>query len=122
KEQNKSKLLEIQKAMSELKRRLKQEKQLDHCKKKSIINWSKMKSINWNEYHQREITEEEVIETLRHISMNKAQGPDNIHNQMIKNGGQAMIDSLVLLFDWSFRIRYAQIIEEGEYCPNTETR
>ncbi|ETN98376.1 hypothetical protein RFI_39134 [Reticulomyxa filosa] len=29
---------------------------------------------------------------------NTAQGPDNIHNQMIKNG-QAMIDSLVLLFE-----------------------
>ncbi|ETO03374.1 hypothetical protein RFI_34036 [Reticulomyxa filosa] len=36
--------------------------------------------------------QKEVIKALRHISMNKAQGPDNIHNQMINNG--------VLLFNW----------------------
>ena len=54
--------------------------------------------------HQSSITEEEVIEALRHISAYKALGPDNIHNQMLKNGGQAIIKSLVLLFDWSFKI------------------
>ncbi|ETO08130.1 hypothetical protein RFI_29259 [Reticulomyxa filosa] len=40
----------------------------------------------WDEY-QMDITEEEIIEALRYISSHKAQGPDNIHNQMIKNGG-----------------------------------
>ncbi|ETO36209.1 hypothetical protein RFI_00853, partial [Reticulomyxa filosa] len=78
-----------------------------------------LRSPNWNEHHQSEITEEEVIEALRHISVNKAQGPDNIHNQMIKNGGQAMIDSLVLLFDWNFRVGYAQIMKECKHCSNT---
>ncbi|ETN99930.1 hypothetical protein RFI_37537, partial [Reticulomyxa filosa] len=46
------------------------------------------------------------IEALRYISSHKAQGPDNIHNQMIKNGGQALINSLVVLFNWSFKIGY----------------
>ncbi|ETO08959.1 hypothetical protein RFI_28427 [Reticulomyxa filosa] len=49
----------------------------------------------WDEYHQMDITEEEVIDALRYISSHKAQGPDNIHNQMIKNSGQALIHSLV---------------------------
>ncbi|ETO00876.1 hypothetical protein RFI_36564 [Reticulomyxa filosa] len=55
----------------------------------------------WDEYHQMDITEDEVIEALRYISSHKAQGPDNIHNQMIKNSGQALIDSLIVLFNWS---------------------
>ncbi|ETN98128.1 hypothetical protein RFI_39389, partial [Reticulomyxa filosa] len=58
------------------------------------------------ERHQGRITGEELIEAMRHISSYKAQGPDIIHNQMIKNGGQSMIDSLVLLFDWSYSIGY----------------
>ncbi|ETO36227.1 hypothetical protein RFI_00835 [Reticulomyxa filosa] len=40
------------------------------------------------------VTKEEVIESMRHLSPYKAQGPDNIHNQILKNGGNAMIDSL----------------------------
>ncbi|ETO08846.1 hypothetical protein RFI_28541 [Reticulomyxa filosa] len=58
------------------------------------------------EPHQETITEVEIIEALRHISAYKAQGPDSIHNQMLKNGGQSMIDSMSLLFDWSFKIGY----------------
>ncbi|ETO36675.1 hypothetical protein RFI_00387 [Reticulomyxa filosa] len=59
------------------------------------------------EWHQGRIAEEEdVIEAMRYISSHKAQGSDNIHNQMVKNGGQSMIDSLVMLFDWSYSIGY----------------
>ncbi|ETO36210.1 hypothetical protein RFI_00852 [Reticulomyxa filosa] len=58
--------------------------------------------------HQRDITKE-IIESLRHLSPYKAQGPDNIHNQMLKNGDNPMIDSLVFLFGWSFRVGYMPI-------------
>ncbi|ETN97791.1 hypothetical protein RFI_39735, partial [Reticulomyxa filosa] len=50
-----------------------------------------------------------MIEAMRHLSPYKAQGPDNIHNQMLKNGGNAMIESLVFLFGWSFRMGYMSI-------------
>ncbi|ETO08958.1 hypothetical protein RFI_28429 [Reticulomyxa filosa] len=40
-----------------------------------------------------DITKEEVIEVPY-----KAQGPDNINNQMLKNGGNKIIESLVFLF------------------------
>lgn len=56
------------------------------------------------EIHQSQITEEEVIAAIRHISPYKAQGPDWIHNLMLKNGGQSLIKSLVFLFNWSFSI------------------
>ncbi|ETO18304.1 hypothetical protein RFI_18970 [Reticulomyxa filosa] len=55
--------------------------------------------------HQSDITKGEVIETLRHLSSYKAQ----VHNQMLKNGGNAMIESLVFLFGWSFRMGYMTI-------------
>ncbi|ETO00648.1 hypothetical protein RFI_36792, partial [Reticulomyxa filosa] len=75
----------------------------------SVIEMNRDEEMNcyplWDEYHQMDITKEE-IEALRYISSHKAQGPDNIHNQMIKNGGQALIDSLVVLFNWSFKIGY----------------
>ncbi|ETO09288.1 hypothetical protein RFI_28099 [Reticulomyxa filosa] len=65
---------------------------------KNIIKWLKMKlNVNciWSfDINHSDITREEVIEALRHLSPCKAQGPDNINDQMLKNGGNAMIDSL----------------------------
>ncbi|ETO36750.1 hypothetical protein RFI_00312 [Reticulomyxa filosa] len=43
------------------------------------------------------LDENDVIESLRYLPPYKAQDPDNIHNQMLKNGN-VMIDSLVFLF------------------------
>ncbi|ETO00440.1 hypothetical protein RFI_37004, partial [Reticulomyxa filosa] len=65
--------------------------------------------IGVSDTHQSNITKEEVIEAMRHLSPYKAQGPDNIHNQRLKNGGNAMIESLVFLFGWSFRMGYIPI-------------
>ncbi|ETO02439.1 hypothetical protein RFI_34992, partial [Reticulomyxa filosa] len=69
------------KAMSELKRKLKQEKQEFMIKSIRSLQegntkqlFSQFRSMNSN---KREITEEEVIEALKHISMNKAQGPND---------------------------------------------
>ncbi|ETO12526.1 hypothetical protein RFI_24849 [Reticulomyxa filosa] len=76
----------------------------------SVVQMSK--EVELSEYylidkwHQSEITEEEVIEAIRHVSAYKSQGPDNIHNLMLKNGGQSLINSLVLLFGWSYKIGY----------------
>ncbi|ETO10607.1 hypothetical protein RFI_26772 [Reticulomyxa filosa] len=69
-------------------------------KQKNIINWWKMKLKNdcyplWDEYRQMDVTKDEVVEALRYISSHKAQGLDNIHNQMTKNGGQELICSLI---------------------------
>ncbi|ETN97830.1 hypothetical protein RFI_39696, partial [Reticulomyxa filosa] len=50
--------------------------------------------IGVSDIHQSNITKEEVIDAIRNLSPYKAQGPDNIHNQMLKNGGNAMIESL----------------------------
>ncbi|ETO08416.1 hypothetical protein RFI_28971 [Reticulomyxa filosa] len=61
---------------------------------------------HWNWMKVADITKEEVIESLRHLSPYKAQSPDNIHNQMLKNSGNVMIDSLVFLF---FRMGYMPI-------------
>src|ERR1700733_4517464 len=61
---------------------------------------------NFSELHQTDITEHEVIEALRHVSPYKSQGPDNIHNVILKNGGKSLINSLLLLFKWSFQIGY----------------
>ncbi|ETO33162.1 hypothetical protein RFI_03948 [Reticulomyxa filosa] len=66
----------------------------------------KNRSVNLCDKHQSEITESEVIEALRHISCYKAQGPDNIHNLMLKNGGDSILQSLVFLLGWSFRMGY----------------
>ncbi|ETN97632.1 hypothetical protein RFI_39897 [Reticulomyxa filosa] len=57
---------------------------------------------------------------IKWISQKKAQGPDNIHNQMIKNGGQSLIDSLVVLFNWSSRLDMSKIMEASEYCSNSK--
>ena len=70
-------------------------------KSKELIGTSEI-----NDLHQLPITEEEIIEALRHISQYKAQGCDNIHNSMVKNGGNTLIQSLLFLFDWSFQIGY----------------
>ncbi|ETO36726.1 hypothetical protein RFI_00336, partial [Reticulomyxa filosa] len=51
----------------------------------------------------------ELDDNYVHLISIKAQGSDNIHNQMLKNGGNAMIDSLLFLFGWSFRIGYMPI-------------
>ncbi|ETO08756.1 hypothetical protein RFI_28632 [Reticulomyxa filosa] len=76
----------------------------------SVVQMSREIELNefflLHEWYQSEITEEEVIEAIRHISAYKSQGPDNIHNLMLKNGGQSLIDSLVILFGWSYRIGY----------------
>ncbi|ETO00932.1 hypothetical protein RFI_36508 [Reticulomyxa filosa] len=73
------------------------------------------------EMHQGEITEEEVIEATRHISSHKTQGPDNIHNQMIKNGGQSMIDSLVLFFGrWQTLFQFQNQIEITAFARITD--
>ncbi|ETO06867.1 hypothetical protein RFI_30525, partial [Reticulomyxa filosa] len=76
----------------------------------SVVQMSKETELSeWylmDAWYQSEITEEEVIEAIRHISAYKSQGPDNIHNLMLKNGGQSLINSLVLLFGWSYKIGY----------------
>jgi len=51
----------------------------------------------------QDITVQEIMEAIKEF---KAQGPDDIHNQMIKHGGMAMVESLQLLFNWSYRIGY----------------
>ncbi|ETO36481.1 hypothetical protein RFI_00581, partial [Reticulomyxa filosa] len=56
--------------------------------------------IGVSDIRQSNITKEEVIEAMRHLSPYKAQGPDNIYNQMLKNDGNVMIESLVFLFGW----------------------
>ncbi|ETO01297.1 hypothetical protein RFI_36143, partial [Reticulomyxa filosa] len=58
------------------------------------------------EWHQTDITEGEIIEAIRRISPYKAQGSDSMHNIMLKNGGNAIVESLALLFKWSYRIGY----------------
>ena len=73
---------------------------------------------------QGAITEVEIIEALKHTSPYKVQGPDSIHNQMLKYGGQPLIDSLslVILFDWSFKIgHFPKNVEKCKYCPNSKT-
>src|SRR4051812_24130565 len=76
----------------------------------SVIAMSKEREMFETEgpfdMHLLPITEEEVIDALRLISPYKAQGHDNIHNAMLKNGGEALIKSLVFLFDWSFQIAH----------------
>ncbi|ETN97504.1 hypothetical protein RFI_40025, partial [Reticulomyxa filosa] len=60
-------------------------------------------SYMWSfDIHQSDIIKEEVVDALRHLSPYKAQGPDNIR-------GNAMIDSLVFLFGWSFRMSTCQL-------------
>lgn len=54
----------------------------------------------------RPITPEEVDEAIDHVGGWKASGHDDIHNQLLKQGGDHFIDSLVLLFNWSFKIGY----------------
>jgi len=54
----------------------------------------------------QDITTQEIMEAIKELHLFKAQGPDDIHNQMIKHGGMAMVESLQLLFNWSYRIGY----------------
>ncbi|ETO07137.1 hypothetical protein RFI_30255, partial [Reticulomyxa filosa] len=57
----------------------------------------------YNTNQQQEILQRQIKKKLK---------CNDIHNQMIKNGGQALIDSLVVLFNWSFK---------SEYCSNSKT-
>ena len=58
------------------------------------------------ELHQQAITREEVIESLRHIEKWKAIGPDDIHNEMLKNGGETLVNSLLYLFNSCLKAGY----------------
>jgi ribonuclease HI len=58
------------------------------------------------EYLNNIITEDEVIEARKHVGYNKASGPDNIHNQLLKHGGDYFNQSLTILFNWSYTIGY----------------
>ncbi|ETO35852.1 hypothetical protein RFI_01210, partial [Reticulomyxa filosa] len=62
--------------------------------------------LKLDDIHQSDITKEEVIDAMKHLSPYKAQGPDNIHNQMLKNGGNAIIGSLIFLFGWDMPIAW----------------
>ncbi|ETO26244.1 hypothetical protein RFI_10892 [Reticulomyxa filosa] len=58
------------------------------------------------ELNQSYITEDEVIDSIRHLSAYKSQGPDNVYNLMLKNVVQSLIDSLVMMFGCSYKIGY----------------
>ncbi|ETN98538.1 hypothetical protein RFI_38954 [Reticulomyxa filosa] len=62
--------------------------------------------------HQSDITREKVIEALMHLSPYKAQGPDNIHNQMLKNG-------ISIWMEFSNGI-YTNCMEKGKHCAYSQ--
>ncbi|ETO06818.1 reverse transcriptase, partial [Reticulomyxa filosa] len=67
----------------------------------SVVQMSRESELDTSwlilEWHQADITEEEIIEAIGQVSSFKSQDPDNIHNLMLKKGGQSLIDSLVML-------------------------
>ncbi|ETO00161.1 hypothetical protein RFI_37298, partial [Reticulomyxa filosa] len=85
------------------------ENEVEYVIAKSRDEEMKHGSVNLCDEYQSEITEEEVIDALRHISCYIAQGPDNIHNLMLKNSGDSLIQSIVFMFGWSFQMGYMQL-------------
>ncbi|ETO33787.1 hypothetical protein RFI_03315, partial [Reticulomyxa filosa] len=86
-------------------------------KMKDIINMSKIeyvqlcisqKSLNcMNINHNLNIINQKLHKNeLWKQSDMYLQCPDNIHNLMLKNVGQSLIDSLMMPFGWSYRISY----------------
>ena len=69
-----------------------------------------------------DITKDEILEAIKNLPLFKAQGIDEIHNQMIKNGGEVILDSLFLLFNWSYKIgHFPQKMETISNLSNTKT-
>lgn len=54
----------------------------------------------------RPINCKEIEAAIMHVGGWKASGPDNIHNQLLKHGGDYFILSLKILFNWSYTIGY----------------
>ncbi len=56
-----------------------------------------------------QIKTHEIRRSITELNAYKAMGPDKIHNLMLKNGGEQLLRSLVILFNWSFSIGYFPI-------------
>ena len=74
------------------------------------------------DWESEKITQAEVQNVICALHAYKATGPDEVHNLMLKRGGNPVVQSLEFLFNYSLRIGHMPKMEEVEHITDPKAR